>query len=137
MGVKPGYLAAVKKGTYTVAEMGQWSLAGLTRETLDSTAFGDTYKQFEVGIGDYGTISFQGNYDPTDTNGQVALNTACIAATQVTDLYFYIDSVSYWRVSNTNSDYILLTKCNAVAADKSGIATVSFEGKVSGSMKLV
>jgi len=135
--VKPGYLAAVKKGTYTVAEMGQWSLSGLTRETLDSTAFGDTYKQFEVGIGDYGTISFQGNYDPTDTNGQVALNSACIAATHVTDLYFYIDSVSYWRVSNTNSDYILLTKCNSVSADKSGIATVSFEGKVSGSMKLV
>jgi len=135
MSVKPGYLAKVALAGDTVAEMGQWSLSGLSRETLDSTAFGDTYKQFEVGLGDYGTISFQGNYDPTDTAGQVALNDACIAATQITDIRFYIDASSYWRPAA--GSYILLTKCNSVAADKSGIATVSFEGKVSGEMELV
>lgn len=135
MSVKPGYLASVRKGSVTIAELGQWSMSGFTRETLDSTAFGDAYKTFVVGIGDYGTISFSGNYDPDDSTGQAILNAACLAATELTDLYFYVDSQNFWKVTGAGA-YILLTKCYAITADKSGICTIAFEGKVSGAMCL-
>lgn len=135
MSVKVGRLASVKKGTFVVAELGQWSLSGFQRDVLESTAFGDSIKRYEVGLGDYGTISFSGNYDPTDTNGQSVLATACKNATTITDLYFYIDAASYWKVSGGS---ILLTKCDAVSFDKAGIGTVSFEGRITGgSMVLV
>ncbi len=123
-------------GTYTVAEMGTYSVSGFTRDALDSTAFGDDVKEFTFGVGDGGELSFSGNYDPTDSNGQEYLNSHCSnGSTMVSgQLRLYIDSTSYLTVGGGT---ILLTKVQAIGFDKSGIGTVEFSGKVSGSKMVV
>ena len=137
MAVKVGKLAKVTVGASTVSEQGQYSLSGFSRDALDSTAFGDDVKEFTFGVGDGGEITFSGNYDPADTNGQLIIDSACINASVFTggDLKFYIDSTSYLTVDTGGT--ILITKCRAVGMDKAGLATVSFTGKISGKKMVV
>ena len=137
MAVKIGKLAGVKVGGNAVAEMGTYTLSGFTRDALDSTAFGDDVKEYTFGVGDAGEISFSGNYDPTDTNGQNIINSACENASLFTggDLRFYLDSTSYLTVDTGGT--ILITKCRAVAFDKAGLATIDFTGKISGKKMVV
>ncbi len=80
--------------------------------------------------GDPGTISFSGNYDPADTNGQKALDAICVAGTELTNLYLYTATSTFWRVGANGK--IIVTKAKAYALARSGVGTVSFEGKVSG-----
>ncbi len=119
-------------GTYVVAEMGQYSLSGFSRDALDSTAFGDDVKEYTFGVGDAGEISFSGNYDPGDSTGQEFINSYCSNGSVFTTgmLRFYVDSTSYLTVGGGN---ILITKTKAVSMDKAGIGTISFTGKLSGS----
>ena len=123
--------------TYVVSEQGQYSLSGFSRDALDSTAFGDDVKEFTFGVADGGEITFSGNYDPADTNGQLIVDSACINASVFTggDMRFYIDSTSYLTV-NTGGN-ILITKCRTVGVDKVGLATISFTGKISGKSMIV
>lgn len=138
MAVKIGKIAkvtcgtAAAAGTYVVSEMGTYSLSGFSRDALDSTAFGDDIKEFTFGVGDGGEVSFSGNYDPTDASGQEFLRSYCSnGATLASGLIrFYVDSTSYLTV---NGGTLLLTRVSAIAYDKSGIGTVSFTGKLSGS----
>ena len=52
-----------------------------TRDTLDVTTFDSScFREFIVGLGG-GSIDISGFYDPTDTAGQVALETAFYAGT--------------------------------------------------------
>lgn len=137
MAVKIGKICKVTVGASTVAEVGQYSLSGFSRDALDSTAFGDDIKEFTFGVGDAGEISFSGNYDPTDTNGQLIVDSACINGSVFTggDLKFYIDSTSYLTVDTGGN--ILITKCRAIGMDKSGLGTISFTGKCSGKKMVV
>ena len=137
MAVKVGKLAKVTVGASTVAEMGTYSLSGFNRDALDSTAFGDDIKEFTFGVGDGGEVSFSGNYDPTDTNGQLIIDSACMNASVFTggDLKFYIDSTSYLTVDTGGN--ILITRCRAVGMDKAGLGTISFTAKVSGKRMIV
>jgi len=129
---KVGKIASVKLGTYSVSGMGTWTLSGYTREVLDDTEFGDDIKTFVFGIGTAGTLSFAGLYDPTDSTGQTLLNSACINASTFTggDLKFYIDNTSYY--TNDTGSNILLTKCDAITMEKSGLGQCSFEATISG-----
>jgi hypothetical protein len=131
MTVKVGNIASVKLGTYLIAEMGTFSISGFSREALDISAFGDTTKKFTFGSADGGEISFSGNYDPTDTSGQLLIDSACVNASVFTgqNLKFYIDSTSYFTVDTGGN--ILITKCRGVTFDKSGVGTIEFTGKVS------
>lgn len=133
-----GRKARVMYGANTVANIGDFSLSGLTPDLLESTSFGDTVKTWErAGIDDAGEISFSGNYDPSDTNGQVALNALSTVTTGLTNLYFYDQygagdgsTYSFWRVGSGGN--IKLTKFNAVTMSKNALGTISFSGKVSG-----
>ena len=93
MAVLVGKIAAVKVAGNAVAEMGTLTLSGFTREALESTAFGDDIKEYTFGVGDGGEVSFSGNYDPTDTNGQNLVESACLNASLFTggNLRFYIN----------------------------------------------
>jgi len=103
MASKSGFAAKVTMGTYTIAGMGTWSMDGVTRETIEDTAFGDTIKSYVFGFMDGGSLSFDGNYDPADSTGQNILNSACVNASVLTSgsLRLYIDNTSYWTIGST------------------------------------
>jgi hypothetical protein len=125
-----GKNAKVMYGSVTVAEQVEWSMSGFTMETVrKDPAFGDTIASYvSLDIGDPGTISFRGNYDAADTSGQRALETACEAATGLTDLYLYANTSTFWRVGTGGE--IIVTKCNSITMPRNGIGTISFEGQV-------
>ena len=121
----------VMLGSVTVANIKEWSISGFVMGTLETTAFSSTIKTFIPDeCGDPGTISFSGNYDPADTNGQAALDALCVAGTTSTDLYLYANTSTFWRVGSSGN--IITTKAKAVTFPRCGLGTVSFEGKVSG-----
>jgi len=125
-----GRLASVRYGANLVAGMGTWTLSGFVPDVLEATAFGDTVKTFvEAGIGDGGTFSFSGNYDPADTAGQVALNALANTGAELTNLYFYESTSVFWRVAAGGK--LIITKFGGIQLSKNALATVSFEGKVS------
>lgn len=126
-----GRLAKVMYGSVVIAGMGEWSMSGFVPDLAEDTAFGDDVKKWkEAGIGDAGTVSFAGNYDPDDTNGQAALNALANTGAELTNLYFYTKTDQFWRVGAGGC--IILDKFNALKMQKNGLGTVEFSGKVSG-----
>lgn len=89
-----GRNASVKKGTYTVAEFVSWSLK-LGNDEIDTSAFGSTWKKTDVGQRGW-SLSVEGHYDPSDTDGQKALETAWANGSLVNDVKLYVDNTSYW-----------------------------------------
>jgi len=135
--VKVGKNAKVTVGANTVAEMGTWSLDGITNELLDATAFGDEYKEYAIGVGDWGGVSFNGSFDMTDTDGQLLLDSAHKNKTVLNSIRLYIDSVNYYTPNITTAKGGLasagvLMQTIAISFDKSGIGTISFSAKCTG-----
>jgi hypothetical protein len=132
MASKSGFAAKVTLGTNTIAGMGTWSMDGVSRETIEDTAFGDTVKKYVFGFMDGGGLTFDGNYDPSDSTGQAILNSACINASALGSgsIRLYIDNTSYWTVGSGGT--LLVTKANAVTMDKNALGKISFAAKVSG-----
>ncbi len=152
MSVQVARRGKVTIGTYQIAEMGVWSLAGFTNQVLDSTEFGDEFSTFEFGIGSFGTISFNGNYSLEDDNtGQsflksVWLNKVKIPNNDNTDarnneLRLYVNAANYyavdWNTTNKSMNYILITQVGAIEFDKAGLGRISFAAQISGSLKYV
>lgn len=139
MSVKVAKDGAVKIGTYNVSEMGTWQISGMTNDMLEHSEFGDEEKEFEFGMTDYGSISFNGFFDMADTTGQKLLESAFINKSKFTNaLKFYIDNTSYYTVDVTNnSASAFLMQSISVGFDKSGIGTITFQAKVSGRLVLV
>lgn len=126
-----GRLAKVMYGSVVIAGIGTWSMSGFVPDIAEDTAFGDTVKKWKrAGIDDAGSVTFDGLYDPDDTNGQVALNALATNTAGLSNLYFYESTSVFWRVALGGT--IVLDKFNVVGMSKSGLATVSFSGKVSG-----
>ncbi len=72
MAVHHGKLGKVKIGTTnTVAEVTKFSISESV-STADATSMGDTAETHTVGIPSW-SGKIEANYDPADTNGQVAL----------------------------------------------------------------
>jgi hypothetical protein len=136
MAVKIGRFAKVVLnidglGNHTIAEIGQYTLSGFTVDPIEVTAFGDEAKDFIPGMGDPGTMEISGNYDPNDAEGQTALETACDNGTELGPgtIKFYLDASTY--LTPKTGGCIIITKCKAIAMDKSGVGTISFSGKLS------
>jgi hypothetical protein len=121
----------VMLGSVVVANIKEWSLSGFQMGTQETTAFGTTIKTFiPDGTGDPGTVSFNGNYDPSDSTGQLALDALCVAGTTSTNLYLYANTSTFWRVGSGGN--IITTKAKAVSLARNGLGSVSWEGKASG-----
>lgn len=138
MAVKVGRLGKVVLGTYTISEMTKWSIDGITTELIDATAFTDTAKEFVLGITDYGTVSFGGHFDMTDTTGQILLDSANRNASKIANIKFYIDNTSYYTPDTTTvtAAGIYVTSMK-VTQDISGLASIEFQGKCTGPLALV
>lgn len=126
-----GRLAKVMYGSTVIAGMGEWSLSGFVPDLKESTSFGDTVKKYKrAGIDDAGEVNFSGLYDPDDTNGQVALNALATNTNGLTNLYFYESTSVFWRVGSGGE--ILLSIFRNPSFSKNDLATVRFNGKISG-----
>ena len=127
-----GVNGKVMYGSVVVAEQVSWSLSGISQPTTSApTAFGDTgVKVKEVtDLPDGGTIEFNGNYDPSDSAGQIALADVCAQGTHLTNLYLYANTSTFWRVKA--GGYIIVTKAKNPTLPRSGFGTISFSGDVS------
>jgi hypothetical protein len=150
MGVKVGKDAKVTLGAATVLKMGTWNLSGITTEEFDASSFQDEWKLYEYGMKDGGNVGFNGHYDPTDTTGQQALQQANLYNSALTTLRLYVDNTSYFEPCQTTGYFspnlttgaptilssVTITSLN-ITADKSGLESIDFGGKVSGLMVLV
>jgi hypothetical protein len=126
-------------GANTIAGMGEFTLTGYKAEFAEDAGFEDTVKRWvRVGADDAGEISFSGNYDPDDTNGQIAINAIKATTIGMTNLYFYdqygagagADTYSFFRVASGGD--IKIGDFNNLRMAKNGIGTVTFSGRVSG-----
>lgn len=73
---------SVRIGANTVAGMAQWSI-DCEAENIDVTNFGSNgWKEFLAGLREW-SGSFEGNFVPGDTNGQIALSNAWLNGTTV------------------------------------------------------
>lgn len=89
-----GRNAEVRKGTYLIAEMASWTL-DLSNDEIPTDAFGSTWGKSDVGLRKW-SLSVEGFCDPSDTNGQGAIEAAWAAGSLINDIKAYIDSTSYW-----------------------------------------
>ena len=131
--VLKGSFSKITVGTYKLLGAGVYSIAGLTRETIDVSEFGDDINVFEFGVADGGTITITDIlYDPTDTTGQALLDSACLNYSKFgpAGLRFYVGSSSYRSVAT--SGWMLVTKSHATEMARNGLGRCSFEVKVSG-----
>lgn len=144
---KPGHKGKVSIGSNNILGMGTWSWPGLSIEQLDDTEFGDDYTEFEWGLITSGTVSFNGRYKKDDTQGQDMLRTALISKSDLTDIRFYVDSVSYYTPNSTTAaggglpaespvSHINVTGVQT-DFDKGDLGNISFEGRITGAMRLI
>ena len=132
--------AKVALGIRKIVGMGNWSFPGFTTTMIDDAEFEDEFTHVAPGIGSYGTITFNGNYDPTDHNGQAELYTAWRAKTKITDLRLYLSkSEQYWTpdtVADASSGVYIET-FGAVTFDRADLGKIAFTARVNGLLKLV
>lgn len=146
MAANVAFQGKVALGSTTIAEMGTWTLSGVTADEFDSSAFGDNWKTYEYGMKDGGSISFNGWFDPTDTDGQEALMKANLDNTALTSMRFYYNRTSYFEAcqstgwfapgslstgQDTVPSSVRITSYD-IGNDKSGLSTISFTAKISG-----
>jgi hypothetical protein len=136
-----GSFQKVTIGTSTkVLGVGKFTINGATRKTVDASEFGVDIDIFEFGSADGGTITLSPvMYDMTDPS-QLFLISCCQNATKLTNnftsgLRFWLNSTSYMTIGTSGA--ILLTDVGDVNADRSGMATTQFVGKISGAFMMI
>jgi hypothetical protein len=122
-----GNNAKVTIGATAILGMGNWKMAGMTVDLLETTAFGDVAKTFITGLMDYGTATFGGLYDMSTVGAQSTLLSAMINNSKITDLRLYLNSVSYWK--DLSGAYV---QTCGIGQDKSGLGTIDFTVKYTG-----
>lgn len=115
----------------TVADMATWSISGMENEMLESTVLTDTVKSYVPGRLDGGTATITGQYDPTDTNGQVALMANFTGKTAVTTpkLWYGEDALEYFEKSGGD---VYVESITDFGVDQSGLGTIGFVLRISG-----
>ena len=131
-----------------VAEMGTWSISGVSRNMIDVTSFGDTVMGFKPGMLDPGSITFTGFYDPTDSSGQAKIISSLSSGISISDstsrqlrnLRIWgsmstspgsTDVYGFWSSTGSTGAEIFITSME-LATDKNNVGTISLTAKVSG-----
>jgi hypothetical protein len=132
-----GKVCKVALGSTKVLAIGSWDVPGITTDLLESTELGDEWKTSLPGLKDGGEISFSGFFDKADSTGQKVLRDANLYGSALTDVRFYVDSVSYFVPTTTNpASSVYITKWG-VKADKGSLVEASFTAKISGAIELL
>ena len=93
-------------------------------------------------------MTFSGVYKKGDTQGQDLIRNAFYYKSDLIDIRFYVDSVSYYTPNSTTAaggglpaesqvSYINIVSEPTITADMADIVKVSFTGKLSGVMRLI
>ena len=123
MAVIKGNAGALKLATNTVAEMRDWTLE-VSQEFVETTAFGDLMREQTATFASWSATA-SGSYDISDTNGQLALQTAWLAGSTTTPR-FYVDNSHY---------YSGLAYVNAsISAAVDGVVTISYSFTSAGTL---
>jgi len=142
-----GFKGKVTIGTNTILGQGTWNFAGITRAVLDSSEFGDDWKQNRFGRIDAGQVSFNGFFIPDDDYTMDAIQ-ALYAGTDLTDLRFWFDNGNtsgYFAPNNsTGTSHGYLPEGSPIgyinlinttwAMDQNALGTISFTGQCSGAI---
>jgi hypothetical protein len=134
MAALSGKAGKVMYGSVVVANITQWSASGFKMEVVSvDTPFGTTGAKTYIAtqIGDAGTVSFEGNYDPADTTGQAALATMAKTGLGCTNLYLYETAAAFWRVGAGGSIFVT-NGGEPTTMPRNGIGKVKFDAQVSG-----
>lgn len=146
-------LVTVRFGTgttdCTVAELGTWSIGGISRNMIDITAFGDTVMKYAPGMMNPGTITFSGFCD-AGSSGQAALiaaiNSGLYICNKSTSALLgnssTIKKLKLWANDDTGQPEFGFWSCSGssgklffnsmdTAQDKNGVASISFTAQVS------
>ena len=127
-------------GSENVLGMGTWEIGGMSAAVVNASAFGDSWEESELGIFSGGTISFSGLYKKDDVTGQDAVRNAFYRRVDLTDIRFYVDSVSYYRPNDSTAvglygvstgspiGYVNITTAPTISADQSDFVKISFSG---------
>jgi len=131
MATEAGYLGKVTIATDKVAELGTWNIAGQAIELVEDSQFGDTFKSWKASVGDGGTVTFSGHYDPDDANGQTALQTLynTKAETNELRLYFGDGFADFFYCKGDVTCYV--SAVSDLGVDQNGLGTIEFTLKVS------
>jgi hypothetical protein len=135
-------------GASNILGMGTWEMSGSAYDLLDDTEYGDTYAQNLAGLFTGGTVTFSGRYKKDDTTGQTLVRAAFYYQSNVTDIRFYVDSVSYYTPNSTTAaggglpasvpvSHIKFNEEPTTTSDKADLMNVSFTGTVVGAMRLI
>lgn len=119
MSAMSGTDGKIMQGANTIANMTSWEVS-LKAASVDVSAFGGSGWGANLGTIKSWSGKCSGNYDPADTNGQVALN-AGLGDTFA--LKFYTDDTHYWGGNGVLSDLSLKSSASGVIT-----ADYSFEG---------
>jgi hypothetical protein len=126
----------------TVAELGEWSISGISRNMIDYTAFGDTVAKHKPGMLDPGTVTFSGFFDRTDSTGQVQLITSLTSGGAISNSTTRVlKHLRLWANDDTTFDGYGYFSCTGSSGEvyitsmetgtnKDGICTITFTGKV-------
>lgn len=138
MAVLYGRNAAIKLGTYSLTEMGNWAMPGMTTDMIEITPFGKNFKLKAYGLGDFGQITANGRYDITDTTGQDLMISAWKNKSTLTALRLYVNNTSYWTadITNDSSAGALVETC-AIDASAADVVTINFTAQASGQWTFV
>ena len=131
--VKEGTLAGIYLGANMVVGASEYSATGLARQTLAANEFGYDVDNAEYGSLDPGTISVPNVLkDPTDVNGQAAIDAAIAAKTKYgpDEIKFMRDATRYYTPDT--GGYVLVTKAGGAAVGRNKLETTSYEFKVVG-----
>ena len=145
---KSGIDCKVTIGSSSVIGCGTWAFSGGSYAELDDTDFGDDDMITLRGLRTGGTVTFAGNYKKDDTTGQDAIRDAYWLKSDLTDLRFYVDDTSYYTPNSTTGaggglpaetmvSHIKILTEPMPSADKNGLASISFDGKIEGAMRLI
>ena len=136
-------------GQATVAEMGEWSITGMSLPMIEYSAFGNTVQRFKPGIMDPGSFTFSGYFDGstwaaasnpvrlltcTLNNGIPIGNSTIAASIPLKKLRLWantdsdLESFGFWGTTNS-SGTVYITGLE-VGTAKDGIGTVTISGKV-------
>lgn len=126
----PGNAASFLIGANTVAELTSVTNT-ITGEELDTTTFDDgIFRTFIAGLVN-GQMSISGYYDPTDTNGQVALRSAILGGTLISTPKFLVDGTNGFSAVNG-----LITSID-IGAEVAGLVTFAATIRLSGTISVV